>query len=129
MVAVTLTRRYEPVSDQSPGDHAETGPPGREEQRAERREKPPERPEVRRPVPFTQFVGRVVVAAVAVLFLVFTLINRHEVTVDWVLRESQVSLIVLLLGSFLLGVVVGSGWFWRRQRARATRVVQDEAKR
>ncbi|MGH3440637.1 MAG: lipopolysaccharide assembly protein LapA domain-containing protein [Nitriliruptorales bacterium] len=96
-----------------------TGPPA----------KPPEPPEARPPVPFTQLLGRVVVGAAAVLFLLFTLFNRHSVTVDWVVGTWDVPLIVVLLGSFLLGVLVGSSWLWRRQRLRSARRRQEERTR
>jgi uncharacterized integral membrane protein len=68
--------------------------------------------------PLTQQVGRIIVAIVAVLFLIFSFFNVHEVDVDWLITETETPLIVLLIGAFLIGLLVGAGIFWRRQRVR-----------
>lgn len=75
--------------------------------------------------PITQHVGRIIVALIAVLFLVFSFFNVHEVEVDWLLAETETPLIVLLIGAFLVGLLVGAGIFWRRQHVR-TRLERRE---
>lgn len=82
--------------------------------------------------PFTQLVGRVTVGVLAVLFGVFAVANAQFVSFNWILGETTaefsdggehlrggVPLIVLLLGSFAIGAVVG--WFATWWRARRTR--------
>ncbi len=82
--------------------------------------------------PFTQLVGRVTVGVLAVLFGVFAVVNAQFVSFDWILGETTaefsdggehlrggVPLIVLLLGSFVIGAVIG--WFATWWRARRTR--------
>lgn len=48
-----------------------------------------------------------------VLFAIFVLSNTQTGTVDWIVAEARAPLIVLLLVSFVVGVIVG--WFvtWR----------------
>lgn len=94
--------------------------------------------EVPEPLPLSQLVGRGVLAAVAVLFVVFAVVNRQPVDFDWVFGESVVEtrggeyagggipLIVLLLGSFVLGALVGAGLLWRRRRHRRRRREHEE---
>lgn len=103
--------------------------PPRAAGRGDPEEGPEQRPEAAepRPLPFTQLVGRIVLTAVAVLFVVFSLFNRHDVTVEF-FSEWEVPLIVLLLGSLLLGILVGWGWAWRRGRIRRARERREASK-
>ncbi len=89
----------------------------------------PTEPAVEARTPLTQQIGRVIVALAAVLFLVFAFANSQAVTFDWIFGESVaittpqgvsggIPLIVLLLGAFLLGALVGAGLLWRTQRTR-----------
>lgn len=92
----------------------------------------------RGPLPFSQVVGRVVLGAIAVLFVIFAVFNRQPVDFSWVFGETQVvkeggdyvsggvPLIVLLLSSFVLGGVVSAGLLWRRRRVRRTRRDRDD---
>lgn len=100
-----------------------------ESERIEGRGATPVEPPVEQATPFTQQIGRVVVGVAGLLFLVFAFVNSQRVTFDWIFGESVavttpegvvggVPLIVLLLGAFLLGVVVGAGLLWRSQRGR-----------
>lgn len=85
------------------------------------------------PLPFSQVVGRVVLVLVALLFVIFAVVNRQPVDFDWVFGESQVvrqggeyvgggvPLIVLLIGSFILGGLVTAGWMWRQRQVRRSR--------
>lgn len=85
------------------------------------------------PVPLSQQVGRVVLIAIAVLFIIFAVFNSQPVSFDWVFGESQVveqggeyvgggvPLIVLLIGSFVLGGIVGAGLLWRQRKVRRAR--------
>lgn len=72
--------------------------------------------------PFTQQVGRVALAVVAVLFGVFAVFNAQSVDFDWIFGETLVEddggvpLIVLLLVSFAIGAAVGAFAAWRRGR-------------
>ncbi len=89
----------------------------------------PPQPAVEPRTPVTQQIGRVIVALAAVLFLVFAFVNSQRVTFDWIFGESVavttpqgvsggIPLIVLLLGAFLLGALVGAGLLWRTHRTR-----------
>lgn len=83
---------------------------------------------VERPLPLSQLVGRVVLGLIAVLFVIFAVFNRQPVDFDWVFGQTEVveqggeyvgggvPLIVLLIGSFVLGAIVGAGLLWRRRR-------------
>lgn len=85
------------------------------------------------PLPFSQVVGRVVLGIIALLFLIFAMYNRQPVDFNWIFGQTEVvtqggervgggvPLIVLLIGSFLLGGLVGAGAFWRRERKRKAR--------
>ncbi len=85
------------------------------------------------PVPLSQHVGRIVLVVIAVLFVVFAVVNSQRVTFDWVFGQTEVveqggeyvsggiPLIVLLIGSFVLGGIVGAGLLWRQRRVRRAR--------
>lgn len=91
--------------------------------------------EVRPPkaTPLSQTVGRIVMGLVVVLFVVFAIINRQPVDFSWVFGETHVvqeggeyvrggvPLILLLIGSFVLGGIVSAGMLWRRRRGRRVR--------
>ncbi len=81
--------------------------------------------------PMTQQIGRVVVAVVVILFLIFAFANSQPVTFNWIFGRTTavetpegivggVPLILLLLVAFLFGMVVGAGLLWRSRRARQT---------
>lgn len=103
-----------------------------ESEQIEARGATPAEPSVEPSTPLTQQIGRVIVGAAAVLFLIFAFVNSQRVTFKWILGQSVavetpegvvggVPLILLLLGAFLLGMVVGAGLLWRTQRARHAR--------
>lgn len=83
-----------------------------------------------RGTPFTQQLGRVFVAIIAVLFGIFAVYNAQFVDFNWVFGETLVvqeggervsggvPLIILLVASFVLGGL--ATWFatWRRGRHR-----------
>jgi uncharacterized integral membrane protein len=85
------------------------------------------------PLPMSQIVGRVVLGVIAVLFIVFAIINRQPVDFSWVFGATEVveqggeyvrggvPLIILLIGSFVLGSIVSTGLLWRRRRVRRRR--------
>lgn len=78
--------------------------------------------------PFTQQLGRILVAIIAVLFGIFAVANAQFVDFNWIFGETLVvqeggervsggvPLIILLVVSFVLGAL--AGWFatWRRKR-------------
>lgn len=85
-------------------------------------------------MPLTQQIGRVVTVLLAVLFGVFVVANAQYVDFSWVFGGTEVvrdaagerlrggvPLIVLLLGSFLLGALVAGFTVWQVKRARAHR--------
>ena len=87
-------------------------------------------PTAERETPFTQQLGRIFVAIIAVLFGIFAVVNSQFVAFDWIFGETEVveqggervsggvPLIILLVVSFVLGGL--AGWFatWRRGRHR-----------
>jgi uncharacterized integral membrane protein len=68
--------------------------------------------------PMTQQVGRVVVAILAVVFLIFAIANQEPVPFNYLFGTGEVALIVLLLASFVLGAALGATVTWRRNRRR-----------
>jgi uncharacterized integral membrane protein len=89
---------------------------------------PAERAEAR--VPVTQQLGRLVVVALVVLFVVFALANAHHVGFSWVFGTTEVvevggervsggvPLIVLLFASFGIGALLGALFEWQFLRKR-----------
>lgn len=87
----------------------------------------------REPRPLSQQVGRIAMLVAAGLFFVFAVVNARYVDFSWVFGETfvrevrgertggGVPLIVLLLGAFLLGSVVGAGAMARRQTRKSVR--------
>lgn len=101
---------------------------------------PPEREHAAEQTPFSQQVGRVVLGAIAIVFVAFAIDNLHQVAIEWVFGGNGgaypgdgIPLILLLLGSFALGATVGGGLVWRRARRRArarpSPVLKDDADR
>jgi uncharacterized integral membrane protein len=88
--------------------------------------------EPERGAPFTQQLGRVVALAIAVLFGFFAVSNAQYVDFNWVFGGTEVEvaeatgerlrggvrLIVLMVASFVAGVVVTGLVAWRRGRRR-----------
>lgn len=123
---------------------AERGSSTSTEKRAQREGRTEERertdhPVPDEPLPFSQVVGRVVLGIIAVLFVIFALFNLQPVSFDWIFGETEVvtqggeyvrggvPLILLLLGSFVLGGLVGAGTLWRRERKRKARWERRQA--
>ncbi len=86
---------------------------------------------VRPPVPLTQQIGRVVVFLLAVLFGVFAVANSQSVDFSWIFGGTEVQvapdgtrvaggvpLIVLMLGSAVVGAGVTGFLVWQAGRAR-----------
>lgn len=71
-----------------------------------------------RDTPFTQQLGRVVMAVAAILFGVFAVLNFESVQVNWGFTTVQTPLIVALLIAFVLGALVGWGATARSHRKR-----------
>jgi uncharacterized integral membrane protein len=113
------------VDMQEPGDSAADG---RDETQTTDGRTP-----ARASLPVSQVVGRIVIGLIAVLFVVFALFNLQPVDFNWVFGETQVvqeggeyvrggvPLIILMIGSFVLGGIVTAGILWRRRRRRETR--------
>jgi len=65
--------------------------------------------------------SRLIAAAIlGGLAVVFAVINRHEVKVNWVLGTWETPLIVVIAVSFLLGAALGAFATRRRARAKAS---------
>jgi uncharacterized integral membrane protein len=126
-------------SDASKGDDRRTAPD-------ERSEAPTDGSEDHRgapPTPLTQQLGRVVLVVLAGLVVVFALANRHPVDFSWIIGETEVvevagerrsggvPLIVLLLGSFVVGALVGALLEWQvlRRRRPPTGVAPERGRR
>ena len=89
------------------------------------------------PRPLSQTIGRIVLAIMAVLVVVFALANRQRVTFKWLFGRTEVieqggeyisggvPLILLLLGAFLLGIFIGWGVTRRSSRVRTYRASQS----
>ncbi|UCF42029.1 MAG: LapA family protein [Gemmatimonadota bacterium] len=78
-------------------------------------------------------VRLVLVAVMTALVLLFALQNLHTVRIDIVLWQVGASASLLVLGSFLVGLIVGGvttfyykGRFWSERKARA-RALADKA--
>lgn len=84
--------------------------------RNERHASPPATPRDR--TPFTQQLGRVVMAIAAILFGVFAVLNFESVEVNWLFTTVQTPLIAALAISFVLGALVGWGATARSRRGR-----------
>ncbi len=136
----------DPLDRDEPSEHSEpSGPP------ASRPDTPdtPDTPERSAPpdatvperTPLTQQLGRGVLVLLAVLFGVFAVANSHYVDFSWVFGGTEVRLdavgerldggvplIVLLVGSFLLGGVITAFAMWQSRRAQERRD-RREAKR
>ena len=54
---------------------------------------------------------QVVVGLLALLLVIFALLNTQEVRVDFIFRDARTPLIVVIVGSALIGFVIG--WFVR----------------
>ncbi len=52
-----------------------------------------------------RLVRVLVAAAIVIVVLVFALVNRDRVTVDWILFERRSRLIYVIIGSALLGAL------------------------
>jgi uncharacterized integral membrane protein len=48
-----------------------------------------------------------IAAAIVLVVLIFALVNRERVTVDWILFERRSRLIYVIIGSALLGALAG----------------------
>jgi uncharacterized integral membrane protein len=88
----------------------------------------------REPVPFTQILGRITLVVLAVLFGVFAVANSQPVAFSWVFGATEVRaapggdgelggvpLIILLVGSFVIGAAVGMLLEWQLLRGRRRR--------
>lgn len=112
------------------GDQAATTPASTPATEPAGRDRPAAEPE--RSVPLTQQLGRVVALVVAVLFGIFAVSNAQYVDFNWVFGGTEVEvteatgqrigggvrLIVLMVASFVAGVVVTGLVAWRRGRRR-----------
>ena len=112
----------------TPRDRAPTPPEGDVSDRTDaEQQRAAEAPDERERTPFTQQLGRVLVAVILVLFGIFAVANAQPVAFDWVFGQTDVEqvgeqvsggvpLILLLLASFVLGAL--AGWFatWRSGR-------------
>lgn len=89
---------------------------------------------VREPVPFTQQIGRVAIVVIAILFGIFAVVNSQSVDFSWVFGETYVRddpagegqiggvpLIVLLIGAFVVGALLGALVQWYAARVRHAR--------
>ncbi len=95
--------------------------------------------------PFTQHLGRIALVAVGVLFTIFALVNSQRVDFNWIFGETIVQrtaqgsdlvrtsggvpLIILLVGSFVLGAVFATLAGWRRHRRKAVPVAKVKKQR
>jgi uncharacterized integral membrane protein len=52
---------------------------------------------------------QVVIAVLALLLVVFALLNTQEVRVDFIFRDTRMPLIFVIVGSAVLGFLIG--WF------------------
>ncbi len=98
--------------------------------------------EGRPPTPFTQQLGRIAIAVLAVLFTVFAIANSQPVDFSWVFGETiarrgpdgevtgGVPLILLLVGAFIAGALITFLTELYVGRARRTRrAAKEQAER
>lgn len=52
-----------------------------------------------------RLVRMLVAAAIVIVVITFALLNRHRVTVDWIIFERRSRLIYVIIGSALLGAL------------------------
>ena len=57
-----------------------------------------------------QTVKVVIATTLLLLFAVFALINFQDVTVDYAFDEAELPLAVVIVGSLLLGALLGTFW-------------------
>jgi uncharacterized integral membrane protein len=89
--------------------------------------------------PMLTFLKLLVIAPIAILFLVFAFANRQMVTVSFDPFSSgetpafalPAPLFVVLIAAIMIGVVAGgvATWFGQGKHRRAARVARDEAER
>jgi uncharacterized integral membrane protein len=94
-----------------------------------------ERGTLRSETPVTQQVGRVAVAVIVLLFVLFAAVNAHHVEFHWIFGGTEVTevsgertaggvpLIIVLFASFALGICVG--WLWHRRGSRRKTRARD----
>jgi uncharacterized integral membrane protein len=81
--------------------------------------------------PVTQILGRVFIGVLVLVFLVFAAANAQYVSFSWVVGETRarfdetgghvgggVRLIVLLVGTFFLGILIGALLSWQEYRRK-----------
>jgi len=91
------------------------------------------------PAPISTIIGRVLLAILGIVFIVFAVLNVQNVSFNYIFGESErtalpngeltggVPLILLLVGSFLVGIIFGSFMSWRRRRVKASRLAREAA--
>lgn len=63
-----------------------------------------------------QTIRVVAVFAILAVMVLFAFDNREDVSAGWVIGDGQAPLYVLLVGSWVLGLLVGQLTAWRRHR-------------
>ncbi len=63
-----------------------------------------------------RLVRMLVAAAIVVVLIIFALVNRERVTVDWILFERRSRLIYVIIGAALLGALADRLFQRRRRR-------------
>lgn len=107
-----------------PADPAGVPPTPQPESKTE----PTAAPASRTSPPVTQRLGQLVVIGIAVLFGIFAVANSQYVDFNWIFGGTEVietggerssggvPLILLLVGAFVLGAILGRATTWRRTR-------------